>query len=83
VKRRLGLFAAVATLAVAGAAAPASATPAYPVYGEPNCAGHYIAYLNSIVNGSDFYANGEAGVAAAYGWTVKQLHDAINAACGK
>jgi hypothetical protein len=83
VKTRLSLLGATMSLAIAGASAPSMAAAPGPVYGEPNCSGQYIAYLNSIVNGSDAYANGEAGVAAAYGWTVKQLHDAIDAACGK
>jgi hypothetical protein len=78
-KRRIALLAATVALVVPAAV---SAAPAPPVYGEPNCAGHYRAYLIAQVNDIDAYDNGLAGVAKAFGWSVKQLQDAIEAACG-
>jgi hypothetical protein len=85
VRKLKTLVAGVAVAAALAVPAMASAAPQPhdpPVFGEPNCAGFYAAYANSIFNSLDAYGNGQKAFADFNGLSVKELKEAIRALCG-
>jgi hypothetical protein len=79
-KKRLGLLAATAALAIGGAVAPVSAAPD-PTNSSGACHAFWVTYYVGIFNDEDSVGNGLKAVADYYGYTVKEVQEILKAFC--